>query len=175
MGREIHERRSGRSIWWYAAAGAAVVAVAILAAKLLVRTQLDWKDGSPAWSPDGSRIAFSSERDGNAEIYVMKADGSGMTRLTHTSADERDPAWSPDGRTIAFITGRTGKTELSTMKPDGSDQKKLLSMDRGDAAEPRWSPDGSTIAFVHLPDGRTGRAAIICTVNADGTTLRHLR
>ena len=54
----------------YVAAAIAIVAVALLAAKLLVSTQVDWKDGSPAWSPDGKRIAFYSERDGNAEIYV---------------------------------------------------------------------------------------------------------
>ena len=62
------------------------MAVALLAAKLLTRTQVDWKDGSPAWSPDGARIAFYSERDGNAEIYVMNADGSGVTRLTNSSS-----------------------------------------------------------------------------------------
>jgi Tol biopolymer transport system component len=167
--------RSGRSIWTYAAAGAAVVAVAILAATLLVRTQLDWKDGSPAWSPDGTRIAFSSERDGNAEIYVMKADGSGVTRLTNTKADDGDPSWSPDGKRIAFVSGRNGKAEIFTMNADGSDQKTLVSMDRGDAVDPRWSPDGATIAFVHRPDGVTGSAAIICTVSADGAALRHLR
>ncbi len=77
---------TARSIWVYVAAGLAVVAVAVLTAKLLVRTQLDWKDGSPAWSPDGKRIAFYSERDGNGEIYVMSAEGSGVTRLTNSNA-----------------------------------------------------------------------------------------
>jgi TolB protein len=310
--RDSSPRKKAGGAWPYIAAGAAILAIALLAAKLLTRTQLDWKDGSPAWTPDGGRIAFYSERDGNAEIYVMNADGSGVTRLTNTSADEGYPAWSPDGRTISFdsdrtgnfdifamnadgsnvrpltrhpardvsatwspdgskivfmsdrepggfdayeaapdpaapakrvtrtgstwfpvfspdgtalafhvgrdvhtlpaasrvegtpagddprrlttdpengmypswspdgkrivfMSWRTGRTELFTMNADGSDQKKLVTLDKGDAVDPRWSPDGSKIAFVHLPDGMNGRAAIICTVNADGTGLRRLR
>ena len=93
MGRASQERRkrrdsaapgdeAGKSPWLYIAAGAAVIVVAALAAKLLVRTQVEWKAGSPAWSPDGRRIAFYSERDGNAEIYVMSADGSNARPLT---------------------------------------------------------------------------------------------
>ena len=61
------------------------------------------------------------------------------------------------------------------MNADGSDQKKLLTLDKGDAVDPRWSPDGSRFVFVHLPDGIDGGAAVICTVNADGTALRRLR
>jgi TolB protein len=52
-------------------------------------------DASPAWSPDGERIAFQSRRDGNLEIYVMNADGSGLVRLTNSAADERRPCWVP--------------------------------------------------------------------------------
>ena len=79
----------------YALAAVAIVVVALVAARLLVRTQGDWKDGSPAWSPDGKRIAFYSERDGNADIYVMNADGSGVTQLTRSTAQDGIPAWSP--------------------------------------------------------------------------------
>ena len=61
------------------------------------------------------------------------------------------------------------------MNAGGSDQKKLVTLEQGDAVDPRWSPDGSTIVFVHLPDGMSGSAAIICTVNADGSGLRRLR
>ncbi len=52
-------------------------------------------DFGPAWSPDGSRIAFSSDRDGNFEVYVMNADGSGQTRLTDNPGIDTNPAWSP--------------------------------------------------------------------------------
>ena len=60
---------------------------------------------NPAWSPDGSRIAFSSNRDGDSEIYVMNADGSGVTPLTDNSDQDYSPAWSPDGSRIAFVAG----------------------------------------------------------------------
>ena len=52
-------------------------------------------DGTPSWSPDGGRIAFSSARDGNSEIYVMNADGSGQTRLTDDPENDREPSWAP--------------------------------------------------------------------------------
>ena len=59
-------------------------------------------DFAPAWSPDGSRIAFSSGRDGESEVHVMNANGSGVTRLTNKLAFDRFPDWSPDGDRIAF-------------------------------------------------------------------------
>src|SRR6187431_248232 len=58
---------------------------------------------TPAWSPDGRKLAFVSRRDGNAEVYVMNADGSGLRNVTGTPSDDLDPAWSPDGRAIAFV------------------------------------------------------------------------
>src|SRR5438046_3811878 len=61
---------------------------------------------APAWSPDGTKIAFASNRDGNSEIYVMNADGSGQTRLTHSAAIDEAPDWSPDGTKIAFESYR---------------------------------------------------------------------
>ena len=59
-------------------------------------------DDIPSWSPDGSRIAFETNRDGNFEIYVMNADGSGLTNLTNSSDLDGDAAWSPDGSRLAF-------------------------------------------------------------------------
>src|SRR5918994_7202728 len=60
-------------------------------------------DGDPAWSPDGQKIAFASDRDGNLEIYVMNKNGSNQTRLTNNSAADFSPAWSPDGTKIVFV------------------------------------------------------------------------
>ena len=68
------------------------------------------------------RIAFSSFRDGNTEIYVVNADGSGQTNLTNHGADDRGPAWSPDGAKIAFWSDRAGNTEIYVMNADGSGQ-----------------------------------------------------
>ena len=73
------------------------------------------RDDSPAWSPDGRRIAFTSERDGNAETYLMNADGSNPVRLTDNPAWDLFPAWSPDGARIAFASDRDGNLEIYLM------------------------------------------------------------
>ena len=80
------------------------------------------RDLSPAWSPDGTQIAFDSYRDGNWEIYVMAADGSQPTRLTRNDAIDGIPAWSPDGTQIAFMSDRDGDFEIYVMaaKPETS-------------------------------------------------------
>ena len=157
MGRAQQARRNravsrgsaatGRGWWKYAAAAVAIAVVAILAAKLLVSTQTDWKDGSPAWSPDGKRIAFYSERTGNAEIYVMNGDGTGVTRLTNTSADEGYPAWSPDGRTISFDSDRDGNFDIFAMQADGTNVRPLTRHPARDVSA-TWSADGRSIVFM---------------------------
>lgn len=65
-------------------------------------------DPSPAWCPDGTRIAFGSYSDRSPEIYVFDSDGSDLERLTNNSDGVRDPAWSPDGTEIAFAFERSG-------------------------------------------------------------------
>jgi Tol biopolymer transport system component len=139
-------------MWKYLAAGAAIAGVALVTAKLLVRTQGEWKDGSPAWSPDGRRIAFYSERDGNAEIYVMNADGTGATRLTRTKADEGYPAWSPDGRTISFDADAGGNFDVYAMDADGRNVHPLTRHPARDVSA-SWSRDGSRIVFMSDRDG----------------------
>ena len=88
-------------------------------------TRNPYLDNEPAWSPDGSKIAFISYRDGNSEIYVMNADGSYPRRLTNDSYNEHDPAWSPDGSKIAFTTSRDGNYEIYVMNADGSNLTRL--------------------------------------------------
>ena len=101
-------------------------------------------------SVDGSqkndKIAFVSDRDGNCEFYVMVADGSGQTRLTSNSAEDRYPDWSPDSSKIAFMSDRDGNWEIYVMGADGSRQTRLINNDKWDSL-PSWSPDGSKIAF----------------------------
>jgi TolB protein len=80
-------------------------------------------DDMPSWSPDGSRLAFMSTRDGNAEIYVMSSDGSRQKRLTNDPARDMLPAWSPDGSKIAFLSNRGGSNRWWLMNADGSDQR----------------------------------------------------
>ena len=72
-------------------------------------TYMQAEEGLPAWSPDGRRIAFASNRDGNSEVYVMHADGSHQRRLTRHPASDAFPAWSPDGKRIAFLSAAPGR------------------------------------------------------------------
>jgi Tol biopolymer transport system component len=92
------------------------------------------------------RIAFSSNRDGNDDLYVMNADGSSQTRLTNHPAHDGGPVWSPDGRLIAFDSGRDGYADIYVMNADGSSQTRLTT-DRTRGMWPVWSPDGRQIAF----------------------------
>jgi Tol biopolymer transport system component len=73
-----------------------------------------WADEDPEWSPDGSRIALASTRGapGNYDIFVMNADGTGVTRLTDHAAPDQDPAWAPDGRSLYFTSERDGRGEI---------------------------------------------------------------
>jgi TolB protein len=113
---------------------------------------------APAWSPDGSRLAFARTRMG---IYVVGADGRGLRRLT----DGGDyPAWSPDGSRIAYA----GEAGIWVMNADGAG-KRRLSTDSFDLG-PSWSPDGTVIAFTRFTDN--GRE--VWVVNADGTGSRRL-
>jgi TolB protein len=111
-----------------------------------------FKDGSPSWSPDGRRIAFYSERDGNAEIYVMNADGTGVARLTDSAADEGYPAWSPDGRSIAFDSDREGNFDIYAMDADGSNVRRLTGLPSREVSA-AWSRDGARIVFMSDRDG----------------------
>ena len=89
-------------------------------------------DTHPAWSPDGSRIAFETDRDGGLDIYTVAADGTDLTRVTDHAADDRAPDWSPDGERILFSTRRDGNLELYTITPEGSDPVRLTDHGAGD-------------------------------------------
>ena len=107
----------------------------------------------PAFSPDGSRIAFVSVRDGNPEIYLMDADGSNQTRLTNDLQADGRPTFSGDGQSLLFHSARAGKNQqVFTMGLDGQGVRQLTQ----DSAntQPAVSPDGGTIAFVTTRDGR---------------------
>jgi Tol biopolymer transport system component len=115
-----------------------------------VRLTTPGNNASPAYSSDGAKIAFHSDRDDpvnlNPEIYVMNSDGSGQQRITTNPAVDASPAWSPDGSKIAFTSDRDGNAEIYVMNADGTNQVRLTN-DPGFDSEPDWSPDGSRIAF----------------------------
>jgi len=101
----------------------------------------------PAFSPDGSRIAFVSQRDGNAEIYVMNADGTGSTRITNDPQADGRPSFTPDGQALIFHSARTaGKQQIWVVNVDGT---ALTQLTRDSVnSSPTVSPDGQTIAYV---------------------------
>lgn len=115
------------------------------------------------------RIAFVSYRDGNAEIYAIRPDGSELVRLTEDPQNDVQPACSPDGSQIAFTSGRDGNLEIYTINSDGTELTRLT-VDPGEDAAPGWSPDGSQIAFSSMRSGNFH----IWTMDADGSNLQQL-
>jgi hypothetical protein len=94
-------------------------------------------DSAPAWSPDGSQIAFESNLDGDMEIFVMNADGTNVRQITHNTLHDEGPAWSPDGTRFAFTRGPDNlHGDIWVMSADGSDARQLTSW-----AGPEESPD----------------------------------
>jgi len=101
----------------------------------------------PTWSPDGSVIAFQSNRDGHWKIWVIGANGENPRPLSSDPFDEREPSWSPDGKSIAFTTTRTGKFDIwARSLADGT--LKQLSFGPGGNSRASWSPDGSQVAYL---------------------------
>jgi len=105
------------------------------------RTRLTDHYGSvsgPAWSPDGSKIAFASDRSGQSEVYVMNADGSGLVQVTTTGGQA--PAWSPDGTKLAV--GGIAFSMAHVLNPNGTG-----TVDLAPGQDPAWAPNGSVIAL----------------------------
>jgi hypothetical protein len=121
----------------------------------------------PAFSPDGSRIAFTSTRDGQAEVYVMDADGSNVSRLTNSPGLDGDASFSPDGQTVVFHSQRTGHRQIY-LQPITSSVAVPLTQEPADNSQPSISPDGEVIAFVSNRDG----ANHIWLMAKDGTNQR---
>jgi Tol biopolymer transport system component len=119
--------------------------------KLTVLTTGAGHENFPSWSPKGDRIAFTSDRDGNYEIYTIAPDGTGLRRLTNSPGNDAHNAWSPDGEWIAFTSARGGFKDESPLHPynpqsygdlyvmraDGTDVRKLTD-DQFEDGTPTW-------------------------------------
>ena len=131
---------------------------------------------TPSWSPDGSKIIFSSDMDGkwSSNIYVMDSDGTNITRLT-TNEDSIDTSasWSPDGSKIVFSSDMHGQwgSNIYVMDSDGTNITRLTKQDSSDMS-PSWSPDGSKIAFISDMHGQM--FTNIYVMDSDGTNITRL-
>jgi len=134
-------------------------------------------DATPVWSPDASKIAFTSDRSGRLNLYVMNPDGSNVIKITENDGgvDFRiyDPAWSPDGKKLVYVGSFMGEmSSLQVVNADGSGATTRIDPTSTEVADPEWSPDGTRIAF-------TGREALdfpgegvhfyLFVMNADGS------
>jgi len=140
-------------------------------------------DYSPAFSPDGQWIAFTSERDGQAEIYRTRPDGTDLQRLTAHPAFDDQAALSPDGKSLAFVSTRDGGTANIWLMDLVSKKTTNLTANRSGNFRPSWSPDGQWIAFSSDRDASPGywpgrwehlQSTGVYVISARGGDLRRL-
>lgn len=129
-------------------------------------TNAGGNDLMPAWNQNGSRIVFVSDRDGQVDLWVMNADGSGQGKLTHDAVVDVTPAWSPNGQEIVWVRVGAGGNALWIMNADGSTPRPLTP-ELPYLASPTWSPDSSRIAFSLDGDGDVWSE--IWLINRDGS------
>jgi Tol biopolymer transport system component len=151
---------------WRAGLAGRVVFLALVAAAFSIGLVSGASPARAAFPGVNGKIAFSAHRDGNGEIYVMNADGSGQTNLTNNAATDWEPVWSPDGQKIAFsrVVAEIHDQEIYVMNGDGSGQTRLTNNEVPDDY-PAWSPDGQKLAFMSARDGNLN----VYVMNGDGS------
>ncbi len=122
------------------------------------------------WSPDGTKLVFSSDTQFGTAIFSMNADGSSVMQLTADHQSNYNPDWSPDGTRIVFVSVRDGNSEIYTMNFDGSHHVRISSTSSEESG-PRWSPDGSKLVFA---SNRNGGNYNIFVMNSDGSNIAQL-
>ena len=117
----------------------------------------DGINSSPAWAPDGNRLAIALSKDGVSQIYMINADGSGVTRLTNSNAIDIEPSFAPDGKSILFTSDRGGSPQIYRMSTAGGGVERMT-FEGSYNVTPRYSPDGKSFAFIQRAQGRYGLA-----------------
>jgi TolB protein len=105
-----------------------------------------------ALSPDRTTIVFSSNRQGDFDLYLMDPDGTNLRRITTQPGADGDPTWTPDGKRIIYTATRSGSSQIISINPDGSDPRQLTTAGGGNHSAV-VSPDGTWIAFITGRDG----------------------
>ncbi|MBP9658093.1 MAG: PD40 domain-containing protein, partial [Candidatus Promineofilum sp.] len=130
-------------------------------------------DFDAVWSPDGTKIAFTTNRDGNNEIYIMNADGTSPVNISNNAASDTTPAWSPNGLKLLFISNRDGNNEVFVMNADGTGVTQITTTASPVTHKnPAWKPDASRIAYTSNKDTVPAdvRFDEIYLANPDGTS-----
>ncbi|OGO40753.1 MAG: hypothetical protein A2Z04_09040 [Chloroflexi bacterium RBG_16_57_9] len=127
----------------------------------------DGRNLRPAWSPDGQKVAFQSNRTGNDDIWVASLDSGKEVQLTKDAASDRRPNWSPDGAWIAFDSDRSGNRDIWIIKSDGTGLKQLTTTPNEELFA-SWSPDGQKIAYFSYGSGTNE----LWVINVDGQNSR---
>ena len=126
--------------------------------RLLTFPRFGGTNVSPAWSADGTHLAFSSSMSGDPEIYITDATGAGLKRITAYKGPDVSPVWNPKtGSQLAWVSGRTGLPQIYTMEVDGTNVQRMTDM--GYAVSPSWSPNGQFLTFAwsrHYGPGAPG-------------------
>ena len=138
----------------------------LFAAALVVSLFIQMQIAVNGYASRKTKIAFTSTRDGNEEIYVMDGDGSNQRRVTVNPAGDRHPAWSPDGKKIAFVSNRKNKDHPQIWAIDADGKNAIRLTDGLVNDSPDWSPDGTKIVY--------GTGGSITVMDADGKDKRLL-
>jgi Tol biopolymer transport system component len=189
----VTEIRVQRAFWERVSVRAVAACVLVCLTGFLVACNGGTDDTAPERSTQPPRtgsepslVAFTVNRDGYGEIWLMNEAGGERRRLTPPAPDQTDqsgstsPAWSPDGRHIAFVSAGVSRSEdpreqdIYVMNSDGGDVTRLTNDSVPDSS-PAWSPDGGQIAFAHTPGlGKEDADGVIIVMNADGSGRRQL-
>lgn len=129
-------------------------------------------DRSASWSPDGSRILFSSDRSGNFDLFSMALDGSDIQQLTDTPWNETGPDWSPDGSEVVYSSDETGAPQLYIMNVQDGVSTRLTTSNSRDV-HASWSPNGEWITFASYRHGNKDKGDIYL-IRPDGSEERRL-
>lgn len=126
-------------------------------------------NSAPAWSSDSTRVAFTSNVNGNADLFTINADGSGLRQITFGRGIDTSPAWNPRSGEIAFTSDRSGAPMIYVMNQDGTDERRLTFVGEYNESA-SWSPDGTKLAYV----SRSGSIFDIYVIDMQSTVVTRL-